>query len=132
MNYILIAIFCIAILAVIVAKLYRGFQNRKLIKTVTKLHRGTYSERQLVLKLLKLGFRPTAIYHDLYLTNRTKKYFQIDLVLATQVGILVFEVKDYSGWIFGTGNQRNWTQILGYGNYKYRFYNSIFHNRKHI
>ena len=115
-----------------VVKIYINFQNRKLIKTVTKLHRGTYSERLLVLQLLKLGFRPTAIYHDLYLTNRTENYCQIDLVLATQVGILVFEVKEYRGWIFGTGNQRNWTQITRYGNSKHYFYNPILQNRKHI
>jgi len=140
MNSTLIDAFGIAIVSIVsivvvvstVVKIYRNFQNRKLIKTVTKLHRGTYSERLLVLQLLKLGFRPTAIFHDLYLINRTENYCQIDLVLATDVGILVFEVKDYSGWIFGTGNQRNWTQILNYGNSKYYFYNPILQNRKHI
>jgi hypothetical protein len=128
----MVAIVVIVSIGATVKKLYSGFQNRKLIKTVTKLHRGTYSEKQLVLQLLKLGFRPTAIFHDLYLTNRTENYCQIDLVLATDVGILVFEVKDYSGWIFGTGNQRNWTQILNYGDSKYYFYNPILQNRKHI
>ncbi|UMY64679.1 MULTISPECIES: nuclease-related domain-containing protein [unclassified Flavobacterium] len=101
--------------------LYRQRQNVQAIQTVTERHRGTSSERELVLQLLRMGFRNTAIFHDLYIRNRNGTYTQIDLVLATDVGILVFEVKEYSGWIFGTGTQRNWTQVMGYGRYKYPF-----------
>ena len=46
-------------------------------------------------------------------------------MLATTQGIVVIEVKDYSGWIFGNGNQNNWTQVMAYGKKKYRFYNPI-------
>ena len=46
-------------------------------------------------------------------------------MLATTEGIVVIEVKDYSGWIFGNGNQTNWTQVMNYGKNKYRFYNPI-------
>ena len=54
------------------------------------------------------------------------------MVVATRVGIIVFEVKDFSGWIYGKGNQTNWTQVLAYGNEKYRFYNPILQNNIHI
>ena len=53
------------------------------------------------------------------------KFSQVDIVLATTEGIVVIEVKDYSGWIFGNGNQTNWTQVMNYGKNKYRFYNPI-------
>ena len=86
----------------------------------------------MVLKLLKSEIKSTAIFHDLYLNNSNGKYTQIDLVVATKVGIMVFEIKDYSGWIFGTENQTNWTQVLAYGKRKYHFYNPIHQNRKHI
>lgn len=76
-------------------------RDKKLLKTVTKSHRGTKTEGKLVLKLLKAGFPAQTIFHDLYLKNRNGNYSQIDLVLATKVGIIVFEVKKYSGWIFG-------------------------------
>ncbi|MBK7689719.1 MAG: NERD domain-containing protein [Bacteroidetes bacterium] len=33
---------------------------------------------------------------------------------------------------FGTGHQRYWTQVLAYGQKKYRFYNPILQNKKHI
>ncbi len=52
--------------------------------------------------------------------------------MATSVGLIVFEVKDYSGWIFGKGNQSNWTQVLAYGRDKYRFYNPVRQNSRHI
>jgi hypothetical protein len=59
-------------------------------------------------------------------------YSQIDLVLAKKVGIIVFEVINYSGWIFGNGNQNKWTQVLAYGKEKYYFYNPILQNKKHV
>ena len=60
------------------------------------------------------------------------KFSQIDLVLVTSEGIIVFEVKDYSGWIFGSGNNTNWTKVLSYGKRKYKFYNPIKQNNNHI
>ncbi len=126
-------IFLSFILLSIVAFFIRSeIKDRKLLKSVTSLNRGTRSERKMVLKILKSGIKPTAIYHDLYLDNGNEKYTQIDLVVATNVGIVVFEVKEYSGWIFGNQNQRNWTQLLAYGKQKYHFYNPIFQNKKHI
>jgi len=86
----------------------------------------------MVLNLLKRKIPAQTIFHDLYLKNSSGQYSQIDLVVATKVGIIVFEIKEYSGWIFGTGNQKEWTQVLAYGNRKYRFYNPIFQNKKHI
>lgn len=126
-------IFLSFILLPIVAFFIRSeIKDRKLLKSVTSLNRGTRSERKMVLKILKSGIKPTSIYHDLYLDNGNEKYSQIDLVVATNVGIVVFEVKEYSGWIFGNQNQRNWTQLLAYGRQKYHFYNPIFQNKKHI
>ncbi len=106
--------------------------NRDLIESVTQLERGTWSERDLILELLKNDFKPGAIFHDLYLKKSNEQHAQIDLVLATSAGIIVFEVKDYSGWIFGKGNQSQWTQVLAYGRDKYRFYNPVLQNKNHI
>lgn len=41
-------------------------KNIALLKTVTDLHRGTQSERRLVLKLLKHKIPASTIFHDLY------------------------------------------------------------------
>ena len=104
-------------------KLYR--KNLELIETVTNLNRGTNSERDLILKLLKNGIPPQTIFHDLIVKKRNNKFSQADIVLATTQGIIVIEVKSYGGWIFGNGNHTNWTQVMAYGEEKYRFYNPI-------
>ncbi len=50
-------------------------------------------------------------------------------------GLFVFESKNYSGWIFGSENQKNWYQTLPKGrenSHKEHFYNPIMQNRSHI
>lgn len=121
-----------SLLSIVVLFVHIEIKERKLLKTVTNLNRGTKSERRMVLKILKSGIKPTAIFHDLYLNNGNGKFSQIDLVVATKVGIVVFEIKEYNGWIFGTENQKDWTQLLAYGKRKYKFYNPIFQNKKHV
>lgn len=106
-------------------------QHRK-IETVSPKGRGTWSERRTILKLLQSDIHPKAIFHDLYLVKNSGHYTQIDLVVATPVGIIVFEVKEYNGWIFGNGNHPTWTQVMAYGSQKYHFYNPVLQNKKHI
>ena len=107
-------------------------KEKELIKSVTSLNRGTSSERELILGLLKNGIPKETIFHDLMIKKNNNKFSQIDMVIPTKEGIIVFEVKEYSGWIFGSGNNTNWTQILAYGERKYKFYNPIKQNNNHI
>lgn len=126
-----IAVFiCLAIL--IAGYIIKKVQDRKLLETVTDSKRGVKSERDLVLKLLKYGIPAQTIFHDLYLRKQNGDFSQIDLVVVSEFGIIVFEVKDYSGWLFGSGNQSQWTQVLAYGKQKHRFYNPILQNDKHV
>ena len=125
-------IFIGIILLLVFLILFQEFRDKKLLETVTNKTRGTRTERKLVLKLLKYGIPAQTIFHDLYVKMPNGKFSQIDLAVATKVGILVFEVKDYNGWIFGSGYNSQWTQVLAYGNSRYRFYNPIMQNSKHI
>ena len=127
----ILCIIAILILAVVVIVRIE-IQNYRLLKTVTSPNRGTGTERDLVLTLLKSGIPKETIFHDLYLKKSNGKYCQVDVVVATSVGIIVFEVKRYGGWIFGTGYQRQWTQVLAYGLEKRRFYNPVIQNKTHI
>ena len=127
-----LVIFVIIIVGRIFKIRQRKQQNQNLLETVTKSDRGTYSERNLVLKLLKNGIPAQTIFHDLYLRKPNGNFSQIDLVVVTTAGLIVFEVKDYSGWIFGKGFQDKWTQVLAFGKQKYRFYNPIMQNNKHV
>ncbi|MGL4561039.1 MAG: nuclease-related domain-containing protein [Brevinema sp.] len=93
---------------------------------------GERGEKNLLYYLLQLGIDKEDIFHDLYVPKNNGTFSQIDLVVLTKVGIVVIEVKNYSGWIFGNGNQTMWTKVLAYGQEKYRFYNPIKQNISHI
>ena len=115
-----------------IVKSNRRKRERELISSVTSLNRGTNSELFLILQLLKREIPPVTIYHDLIIKKENGEFSQIDLVLVTSEGIIVFEVKDFSGWIYGSGNNTNWTKVLSYGRKKYKFYNPIKQNNNHI
>lgn len=123
---ILIPIFIVCLL------IWRHHKDMQLLETVTPRNRGEWSERKAVLKLLKMGIDHRAIFHDCYIRKASGAYTQVDLVVATSQGLLAFEIKDYSGWIFGHFRQRYWTQVLAYGKEKHRFYNPIMQNNGHI
>ncbi|WP_218664906.1 nuclease-related domain-containing protein [Acinetobacter sp. Colony158] len=55
---------------------------------------------------------------------------QIDHILISPYGVFIIETKNYTGWIFGSINQKQWTQKI----YKksYRFQNPIHQNFKHL
>mgnify|MGYP004708702867 FL=1 len=113
-------------------QIYLKRKEQKLIEQVTPITRGEKSERKVILNLLKEGINPKAIFHDLYIQKPNREYTQIDVAVATKAGIIVFEVKDYSGWIFGNEHQKYWTQILAFGKEKHRFYNPVMQNYGHI
>lgn len=56
---------------------------------------------------------------------------EIDIIVIHEKGIFVIESKNYSGWIFGSERQRNWTQMLNKKS-KQSFYNPILQNKTHI
>ena len=134
MRGILITVLAVPGIIALIAHIIKTKEEyREQVQSVTSLDRGTWSERDLIFKLLnECDIDKRAIYHDLYIRKENGAYTQIDLAVPTPQGIIVFEVKDYSGWIFGNGNSKYWMQILAYGQEKHQFYNPIWQNRKHI
>ena len=129
----IIVVLSVGIIVFMVRRVIKAKKYREQIHSVTSMDRGTWSERDLIPQLLnKCGIDKRAIYHDLYIRKPDGTYTQIDLAVPTPQGIIVFEVKDYSGWIFGNGNSKYWMQILAYGEEKHQFYNPIWQNRSHI
>lgn len=55
---------------------------------------------------------------------------QLDHVVVSTAGIFVIETKNFRGWIFGTENQREWTQQIY--RKKARFQNPIHQNKLHV
>ncbi len=125
-------LFLLIIFCVVGFLIRKYIKDMQLLETVTPRDRGEWSERKTVLKLLKMGIDHRAIFHDCYIRKSNGSYTQVDLVVATSQGLLAFEIKDYSGWIFGHYRQKYWTQVLAYGREKHRFYNPIMQNNGHI
>lgn len=69
-----------------------------------------------------------------YLPKNNDETTELDVILIHQSGIYVFESKNYSGWIFGTETQREWTQTLNSEGkiIKNHFLNPIMQNELHI
>ena len=55
---------------------------------------------------------------------------QIDHVIVSPFGVFVVETKNMKGWIFGSANNRKWTQTI-YGS-KHSFQNPLRQNYKHV
>jgi len=56
---------------------------------------------------------------------------QIDHVIVSVYGIFVIETKNYKGWIYGSENQKQWTQSFPNGS-KFKFQNPLRQNYLHI
>ena len=95
-------------------------------------YKGNQAEKALISSLKDYGIDSKAIFHNLYVRKSNGKYAQIDVAVLTNRGIIVFEVKNYSGWIYGSENQTYWTQVLAYGRKKYKLYNPLMQNAGHI
>lgn len=105
--------------------------NSNIVKN-NSFYIGNLAEQELILTLKNYGIDSKAIFHNLYVKKSDGKYAQIDVAVLTNKGLIVFEVKNYSGWIYGNEDQTFWTKVLAYGRKKYRFYNPIMQNATHI
>lgn len=94
-------------------------------------YKGQAGERKVRNKIESLISSNNEYYslHDLTLQTPDGTT-QIDHVLISPNGIFVIETKNYKGWIFGSENQKQWTQTLY--KKKYRFQNPLRQNYKHI
>ena len=122
----------VIIVAFAVFQLVRLHRDSKLPRSVTGLHRGNRSERKLILSLLNSGRSSNAVFHDLYVPRKSGTYSQIDAVLATSVGMIVFEVKDYSGMDLWRWSIRKLDSSAFLWERSYRFYNPVRQNAAHI
>lgn len=69
--------------------------------------------------------------NNLILVDNYGNSHQIDHIEIRENGIFCIETKNYSGYIFGSSNQRYWTQCLS-KNRKYRILNPLFQNNTHV
>lgn len=95
---------------------------------------GLEGEYLTYLCLSKLDGRKKFLF-NVYLPKDNNETTEIDVIMLHESGIYVFESKNYSGWIFGSEFQQNWTQTLRGSHrnaHKEHFLNPIIQNKVHI
>ena len=55
---------------------------------------------------------------------------QIDHIIVSEFGVFVIETKNMKGWIFGSPNQKKWTQKIY--SFSRKFQNPLHQNYKHV
>ena len=98
-----------------------------------KFDKGRYGE-YLTYKSLETLPGEKKFLFNVYLPKQNDETTELDAVMIHESGIYVFESKNYSGWIFGSEDQYQWTQTLPNGKRarKIKFYNPIKQNKTHI
>lgn len=93
--------------------------------------RGEYFISELINPLI--GYK--RVLYNCYIPKANGETTEVDVILIHETGIYVIESKNYKGWIFGSEEQKNWTQTLSAGRngvQKYHFYNPVIQNKVHI
>lgn len=100
-----------------------------------KHNTGRYGEYLTYKYLKKFETNGAKFLFNIYIPKENGETTEIDVLMICKKGLFVFESKNYSGWIFGSENQKNWYQTLPTGrgrSHKEHFYNPIMQNRSHI
>ena len=117
---------------------------KKILKDIfiTPEYLGAKGERSTAAKVKWSNFwgYKGKLLQNVYIPKQDGGTTEIDLLYITQKGIIVIESKNYSGYIFGSEKNLNWTSTLYAGKdwigrkkiEKHQFYNPIWQNRTHI
>ena len=96
--------------------------------------KGCYGEYLIYKRLKKYEKSGARFLFNIYMDKKDGGTTEADVIMIDSRGIFVFESKNYSGWIFGSGGQKMWTQSLpaGRNSRKTQFLNPVFQNKLHI
>ena len=98
----------------------------------TEKEKGNYAEQRISQMLGKTDRWNFYKIDNLILSYGKNKSAQIDHIYINSEAVYVIETKYLAGRIYGNDYKKEWTQVLAYGNVKYKFYNPILQNEKHI
>lgn len=143
MVFTLIGILLIVLIPVIIvladAKKYNKSTYHKMTGTsysYIRRDKGAIGEYAIYHKLAFLETQGSRFLFNVYLPKENGETSECDVILITPQCIIVFESKNYSGWIFGDEDSNYWTQTLYQGKgrpaRKEKFYNPIKQNETHI
>ncbi len=106
---------------------YKIKSGNNFIKTY--FSKGNYGEFVLYRKVIRI-FGTESVLTNIYLESRNTEMTEIDVLAVSRKGIYVFEMKNYSGFIYGSGKDQYWTQVLNKW-VKNKFYNPLKQNYAH-
>lgn len=96
---------------------------------------GLRGEYEIFRKLKFLEKKGCKFLFNVYLPRENDETTECDVIMIAPKGIVVFESKNYSGWIFGNEKSKMWTQTLPQGkgkSHKEHFMNPVLQNALHI
>ena len=110
------------------------YKSTKIPLSQLKYDAGKYGEYLIYKELQWLEQCGARFLFNAYIPKKNGKTSEIDVIMICDRGIFVYESKNYSGWIFGSENQKNWYQTIRTRRKinKESFYNPIMQNRSHI
>ncbi len=93
--------------------------------------KGKYGE-YMIYKILS-GFETDGarFLFNVYLPKKDNTTTELDVVMIYKKFVVVFESKNYGGWIYGDEKKTWWYQTFKNG-HKEKFYNPIMQNKTHI
>ncbi|MDH4275410.1 MAG: NERD domain-containing protein [Gammaproteobacteria bacterium] len=78
--------------------------------------RNTADKRRNLKIIRDLG---TQYLHDVLVPDGVDGFVAIDFLILTPGGIVVIDMQNYNGLLFGGERTENWTQMLGFRGYKF-------------
>lgn len=89
-------------------------------KKISILFRGWIGEKKTAFYLwLSLNSKVYRRFHDVIIPSENGTT-QIDHLLVSPYGLFIIETKNKKGWIFGSKDQKSWTQSLYGNNYSFQ------------
>ena len=98
----------------------------------TNYFKGKFGEFSVNCLLKRISKNDKGILYKNIIVLLDNNSHQIDHVLISKKGIFVVETKNYSGTIYGSDYQKEWTQVFNYGKQKYKFYSPVRQNYNHV
>ena len=97
-----------------------------------KLSKGEIGEERVYNAIESAALTNIHILRNVYLRKDDGTTTEIDILVICQKGILVFEVKNYGGKVYGRSDKKEWKQYFPKSPKAFPLYNPIWQNHGHI
>ena len=88
-------------------------------------------DTKLLKQKIEEVFGEDKLLTNIYLPSKNVDNTEIDVLGVNNGIVYCYEVKNYSGYIYGSEENKNWTQVLRFRT-KHKFYNPVRQNYGHI